>query len=339
MMLLTLLAAVAAAAQPSEVRTFQDWTVACDNGLTCEAVALLPENAEGDVQWEQWVTLTLRRGGRAGDPPSLIMQGYDGSPAALLADGQALPVRLSESVDGVTVTGDERLLVETLRSARVLDVRDAAGTSLGRISLAGASAAMLYMDEKQHRLDTVTAMVRRGSRPASAVPAPPALPQVRMAPPPTDEPLSIDTAIVAGFRRRFECHEYDVREDSDFETIQIATGTTLVLVPCGSGAYNFSSVPVIARRRGGRIVTELALFDRQWGLRSEGHPLLINADWDAEERRLREFSKARGLGDCGSRADYAWDGAGFRLVHQEEMEECRGSIYYVTTWRAEAVER
>lgn len=338
MMLIALLAA-ATLAQPSEVRTFQDWSVACDNGLACEAVALLPENAEGDVQWEEWVTLTLRRGGGASDPPVLILQGYDGSPAALLADGHPLPVRFSESVDGMTVIGDERLLVETLRTAHVLEVRNAAGASLGRISLAGASAAMLYMDDKQHRLDTVTALVRRGSRPASAVPAPPAVPQIRMAPPPADEALTIDTAVVAGFRRRFDCDEYDTREDSEFETMQIATGTTLVLVPCGSGAYNFSSVPVIARRRGGRIVTELAPFDRQWGLRSEGHPVLINADWDPDERRLREFSKARGLGDCGSRADYAWDGASFRLVHQEDMEECRGSIHYVTTWRAEAVGR
>ena len=46
---------------------------------------------------------------------------------------------------------------------------------------------------------------------------------------------------------------------------------------------------------------------------------------------LQEYSKGRGLGDCGTRADYGWDGARFRLVHQEEMGECRGSIHYIPT--------
>jgi hypothetical protein len=30
-----------------------------------------------------------------------------------------------------------------------------------------------------------------------------------------------------------------------------------------------------------------------------------------------------------------WDGARFRLVHLEEMPECRGAIDYLTTWRAQ----
>jgi len=60
--------------------------------------------------------------------------------------------------------------------------------------------------------------------------------------------------------------------------------------------------------------------------------MLINASWDPDRRLLQEYAKGRGLGDCGSRADYAWDGTSFRLVHQEEMGECRGSLYYIPTW-------
>jgi len=337
MSVLTLLLA-AAAPQLAEVRTFQDWTVACDNGLTCEAVALLPENREGDGDWEARVTLMLSRGGRAADAPVLVLQGFEGSPAVLLADGRALPVRFHEHVDGVTVIGDERMLIDTLRSAQALEVRDAAGASLGRISLAGASAAMLYMDEKQRRLDTVTAMVRRGTRPSSAVPAPPALPRVRMAPPATGEPLELTEAEIAQLRRETGCTLDEVGGPDDYESEAIETGRTLILLTCGTGAYNLSSVPILAQRRGGRLVTATAPFDRQWALESEGHAVLINGFWDPDTRRLQEFSKGRGLGDCGTRAEYVWDGASFRLVHQEDMPECRGSLYYVTTWRAEAVE-
>ena len=338
MMLLALLAA-AAVPQPSEVRTFQDWTVACDNGLRCEAVALMPSDSQGDPDWEAWITLMLRRGAHPTDRPVLILQGLERTPTTLLADGRSISARFTHVDDGFVVRADEATLIEAVRYARVLEVRGADNASLGRISLAGASAAMLYMDERQRRLDTVTAMVRRGARPASAVPAPPAVPQVRIAAPPTDRPLAVEAAALAAIRNRLECTEFDVRGDDAIETFQIATGRTLVLIPCGSGAYNFSSVPVIAQRQSGRVTTAIAPFDSQWGLQSEGHPLLTNADWDPQQRRLSEYSKGRGLGDCGTRADYAWDGTRFRLIHQEEMEECRGSLYYVTTYRAETVSR
>jgi hypothetical protein len=327
--------AVAAAPQPSELRTFQDWTVACDNGLGCEAVALLPDDAEGDSDWSAWTTLMLRRGAHPGDRPVLLLQNVDGEPAMLLADDRPLAVRFSGNVDGFTVLGDESVLVEVLRTASRLEVRDAAGSSLGRISLAGAAAAMLYMDEKQRRLGTVTALVRRGSRPASAVPGPPALEQVRRSPAATDQAPAIGESLVAQLRAQAECDPPDVLGDQPIETEQIATGTTLVLVPCMRGAYNFSSLPVIAERVGGRLAARIAPFDSQWAMPSNGHPILVNAMWDADERRLHEYSKGRGLGDCGTRADYVWDGSRFRLVHQEEMGECRGSLYYVTTWRAD----
>ena len=209
MMLAALLAAAAAATpQPAEVRTFQDWTVACDNGLACEAVALLPEAEEGNSDWAEWVTLLVRRGARPADRPQLVVLGLEEDPAALVADGRALPVRFVGTDDGHVVEAEESALIEALRTARMLELRDAGGGSLGRVSLAGASAAMLYMDEKQRRLDTVTALVRRGSRPASAVPAPPALPRVTLAPAPGDRPSAIDKATVERFRRQYRMRRF-----------------------------------------------------------------------------------------------------------------------------------
>jgi hypothetical protein len=84
---------------------------------------------------------------------------------------------------------------------------------------------------------------------------------------------------------------------------------------------------------------EVAAFDSQWGIAAEGRPILVNAAWDPESRRLHEYNKGRGLGDCGTRAEYAWDGERFRLVRQEEMDECRGSLSWLTTWRAETIGR
>ena len=334
-MLLALITAAAAAnPQPTQVMTFQDWTVACDNGLGCEAVALLPE-----ADWEGTTTLLLRRGAGANDAPILLLDNLEQQPTALLVDGRALPVRFASEEAGYRLQGDPAALIDALRQGSALEARGAAGASLGRVSLAGASAALLYMDEQQRRIGTVTALVRPGPRPASAVPPPPALPQVRLAPAPTDRALTIDAARVAQLRRRLNCDEYDVRENTEFEVEHIATGRTLVLIPCGSGAYNFSSVPVIAQRRGGRVDLAVALFDSQWGIATEGRPTLVNASWDPEARRLREYSKGRGLGDCGTSSEYVWDGERFRLVGQQDMAECRGALTWLTTWRAEAIGR
>ena len=151
-------------APASEVRTFQDWTVACDNGLGCEAIAPLPP----DVEWSEWLNLSFRRGAAAGDRPVVMLQGFEGTPAALLADGRPLAARFAGGDEGFIVQADPGELVGALRNARALEVRGADGARLGLVSLAGASAAMLYMDERQRRIGTVTALVRTGPQPASA---------------------------------------------------------------------------------------------------------------------------------------------------------------------------
>jgi len=110
-----------------------------------------------------------------------------------------------------------------------------------------------------------------------------------------------------------------------------------VLIACGTGAYNVTNVPFIATRQGREIRIEPAPFD----LALEEHELeggrrmLVNAFWDPATMTLSDFSKGRGLGDCGSRSSHGWDGRRFRLTAREEMPECRGSIVYVTTWRAD----
>jgi len=79
-----------------------------------------------------------------------------------------------------------------------------------------------------------------------------------------------------------------------------------------------------------------ATFDPPSGKTAEA-PTLINAQWDSSRRILSEFSRGRGMGDCGMRADYGWDGVRLRLVRREAMSECLGARSFVTTWRARVV--
>lgn len=333
MTLITLITAAAAAVpQPGTLKTFDDWTVGCDNGRACHATSLIPEDWPEDA-----MTMSVRRDadGEAAAIIEIDPRDKQGG-VAIAADGKRLPVRVTASEAALmTIDGRDRApVLEALRTGQRLQVLGPEGAPLGWISLKGASAALLYMDDQQKRVGTVTALVRPGGKPASTVPPAPPLPTVVQAEAPAVAPLKLSAREISALRKKLGCAIEDVGGPDYQEVFALGRGRNLVLLGCGSGAYNVSSVPVIAERTGRKLSTKPAPFDKPeawWS--EEGKPILVNADWDPKRRLLTSFSKARGLGDCGTGRDYAWDGERFRLVEQIDMEECRGSIDYITTWR------
>jgi hypothetical protein len=332
MMLFALLAATASP-QPAELELFDDWTVGCDNGRACHAVALVPET------WpDEALTMSVRRGAAAEAPPAIAFDlGEDAGAAALAADGKRLPVRLVVAEMMVAVhPADSPALLGALRSARQLEVLAADGRSLGSVSLKGATAALLFIDDQQKRVGTVTALVRTGTRPASSIPPAPPVPVVRAAPPPGPSGPALSEQRIRALRKQTGCEIDEVGGPDEHEIAPIDPRHSLLLLACGSGAYNVSYVAFVVAGRGASAEARVAPFDanEDWW-REEGKPILINAGWDKEQRRLVSYSKGRGLGDCGTSRQYAWDGRRFRLTEQSEMGECRGSVDYIRTWRAD----
>jgi len=327
MLIAALLAA--AAPQPGELRNFGDWAVGCDNVRACQAVALLPAGG-----WEDSLSVTLQRD--AGPGGELIAQiaGEDGRGGHLTADGRRLAVRLIAAGGGLIVhPGDMAALIDAFRNARSLQLIGETGLPVGTVSLDGVSAALLYMDERQGRLGTVTALVRRGEEPASAVPVTELLPEIRLTPEAEDAGQhSFDEDRIAALRRQAGCEIGEVGGPDEQEMIAIETGKTLILLACGTGAYNVSHIPFIAAAGSERIVP--APFDAGRDLDERGQAVLVNAQWDSNRRLLTQFSHGRGLGDCGTKSAWAWDGTRFRLVREERMEECRGARTFIPTWRA-----
>lgn len=330
-MLVLLSALLAAAPQPGELRTFRDWTVGCDNARSCHATSLMPENGD----WDRPVTLSVKRAGKAEAPPMLAI-GADGEPARMLVGGKALEVRLVPGEGELAIDPrDTAAALDALRAGDALMLEDRSGTAIGTVSLAGLSAALLYMDDRQKRVGTVTALQRPGTRPAEAVPPVPALPTVRSASRNVPLRFRLTEDQIDALRARHEC----VAGEPDWpgyasEQYPLDESHGLLLLGCGAGAYNYTYVPFVFSRDEVRP----ARFDLppRW-TEADDVASLVNADWDPESGTLTSFAKGRGLGDCGIGSDYAWDGERFRLVHQIEMNECRGSLDYVTTWRAEVV--
>jgi hypothetical protein len=124
-------------------------------------------------------------------------------------------------------------------------------------------------------------------------------------------------------------------KDHPTEARRFRDGATVILVPCSLGAYNGSSL-VLVSRKVDRSDLQPAAFDFKASAGGGTGRLTPpeGAYWDEETGRLASFFKGRGLGDCGTGQDWAWDGRIFRLIHAEAMGECRGSTDYITTWRA-----
>jgi hypothetical protein len=319
MLLALALAAAEAAPQPGALRLFQDWTVGCDNGRSCQAVALLPEG-----QWD-WSTMVVRRAANADAPPELFIVPADGGkPAAAEASGTRVPLTATD--EGFSPS-DPKALIALLRTAPELALVDAAGKTISRVSLKGASAALLYIDDQQKRVGTQTAMVRPGRAPARI--AVPPLPVIAQPPRSAAAPPRLDRAGLLRAHVDTGCDR--IAKPEDVTIARLDAASTLVLLPdwCGSGAYNFTSVALIADNRG-RV--RPARFETPPGFQDDN--LIVNGDWLPDERRLTSYAKGRGIGDCGSAQEFAWDGTRFRLTEMTLMGECRGSLDWITTWRA-----
>jgi hypothetical protein len=315
--LLLLAAAAASAPQPATLETFRDWIVGCDNGRACQAVALMPESAnlEGSI-------LVLTRAAAAGAVPAISITVPDRGIA--LAIGKR---RIPFSATGEIAAKDVPAVLEVLRRDPSLAVLDAAGGQVASISLSGASAAFLYMDDRQQRLGTTSALIRKGA--VSIVPPPPALPVILRPAAGDAPPRTITTAEAAKQFGDIGC-EID-RDALEPDAVRLDAGHSLALVmqPCGNGAYNYFGIALVVDEKG-RVTP--AEFDSSPGMGADTQSL-VNPGWNEKTRRLDTYAKGRGLGDCGVISSFAWDGRRFRLAEQSEMGECRGSVDYITTWR------
>ncbi len=350
---LFLLASLQSAAEPlpALIHNFGDWVVSCDNGLRCQALSLAPvtvptlagqEPAPNQAELNSWDVFGVMRMEREAGPDArlvITVSDFEGTPAKLIQYGSPREVRFEkgEGEEWRVIPADQNDFLGSFFDEPLV-IQDAAGKTLAWIAGAGARNALGYMDERQGRVRTTTALIHSGPRPASVVPAAPPLPVVDVAPPTRERPLNLTKAELSTARRQHGCATSDVGGLSETQELYaLGNGRTLIMMSCGAGAYNFNSKPLIAWREGGRLRVEEAKVDvALQGFDGEKPQFLVtNSDFDPATMRIAGFAKGRGLGDCGVSEHYAWDGERFRLVEQHEMSECRGTQDLLTTWRAE----
>lgn len=338
-------AATRSAARP-ERREFRDWRAVCDNGNRC--VAWTGSDQGG------WLRVGMEPGPDA--LPTVTagegFEGEDGPAAALRIDGRPVTLR-GGPADAANAEASEaraRNALAALAAARSVSLV-LADRSID-LSASGASAALLWIDERQGRLGTTTALLRRGDRPARAVPAAPALPVVRRARPvaqgvfagansPMNDESPASLRVPAAIEAleevkacRAENNEY---LDKAVLAARLDASTVLWGVPCGSGAYNATYVLFLAAPDGSRVrPADLPTWQPR-SRASEGDLWLVNPQYDPEAQTLTVFPRGRGLGDCGTIQTWTWTARGFALTEERSMGECWGMTpdHWPTTWRAD----
>ncbi|MBU2272512.1 MAG: DUF1176 domain-containing protein, partial [Alphaproteobacteria bacterium] len=319
----------AAANPPSEARVFRDWIAVCDNGNACFAYG----RGEDGIRW---IRVAMAAGAEprpevaAGRWPD---DGAENGPFILTIDETDYPMAFAEDAPDAA----------TLPPARALEVAralaDGATARIGPdqvISLAGAAAALLWIDERQGRVDTVTALRRPGRQPASAVPAAPALPVVTPAPAVAQTgfgdqkpalPAALD-AVPAVAACRAETGEHWAAHQ--IMSARLDASTELWAVPCFVGAYNIGHDWYVTGPDGRD--PRPARLSSSSGEVTAG---TINGGYSPESRTLSAFAKGRGIGDCGIASTWTWTGRAFVLTSESEMSECWGipADWWPTTWR------
>jgi hypothetical protein len=327
-------AAAAPAVAKSVHAVIKDWEVACDNTRACEAAGFQSDESESAP-----VSLWLGRpagphGARAAKLSASTLNESAVGPLTLQVGRLTLRGLTSETA---LTPAQIAQLLPALLDANAAAVSD--GKNKWQLSLAGMKAALLKMDDLQGRVDTVTALVKRGPKPASAVLAPVPAPTLQRLPLqrlPSPLPLKQDEALLPKIMKTLKNGGCDEAPDlmgpeSQSEINRLSASQVVLLIECGRGAYQSSFAVWIANDKPPYAAKRAPLVG------ADGKPEreLLNAGFDKGE--LGSFAKGRGLGDCNVQASWVWTAAGFKLASASSAQLCRGvpGGHMLSDWSAQ----
>lgn len=311
---------------------YHDWLVACDNGLRCEAKGIARQRPYPNLS-------ILRDAGPEGALRITIGASFRFASSELSLDGE--PLEFAEPAWTIERHGSQTLLTtQELEEALafIAHIRNGDRLSFGdrdaRIPLAGLTAALLRMDEIQQRLDTRTALIRRGGRSADTVPPPPALPRLEPAGSAAVLERGEEEALLSAVQ---EFHN-DPLDSYCYGSMHLMTPIAprawpiddehaLVAIPCDVTSFQqvLSFIYIVERRPGGSI----DLFQPTLRFTSQRHPAtfrsLSEPDFDPATGRLYAARKTLGDALCGHAGEWQWQEGEFVLAWFARQDTCGGS--------------
>jgi hypothetical protein len=346
----SVLAAAFTGASAVEFKDFRDWHVSCDNLRNCSAYGL-----PGDELSSAWIRIERSGAPAAVARITIAAEVAENTRVSLAFDDPALPGlsagevaldKTDSSFNRIVIADPAAVdtLIASLRKAKALVVRriDPPGGAksdpeTSNISLSGAVAALLWIDEQQQRLGTATAFIRRGDRPASSIASPPPAPAVHAAKPPAAgaAPAGLQPKEIKALtgKAKVLCGDDEHTEHEDAFRLSRDASLHSFSCPDMSGAYNHASVFLIVPDGRPQAATPVnfvypaaiaAKNDAKTSEKTAPEVLAINASFDQGTLTISTFNKGRGLGDCGQAEEWVFDGKTFQLVLLRSMPHCKG---------------
>lgn len=308
---------VGTAQAEAETRNFSDWQVSCDiyedctastsptvgsvRGLPADYVLQIARGAYG-TYWEISFIANLTQPMDSGEVAISVDQQTTilSAPDEFAAFGDLNSYYLYG--DNVQAIMDQLAPGETI-SVNFTDVLGSSDSAT--FSLAGLTAALLWIDERQQRLGS--------ERVAKAPPG--YKTQVT-----NRDPDPLPPALLTRHAANTECGPFDqLANGADIWSFRLNATYTLHMLPCWSAAYNFGWLAYV---QDGEEVRQqyFAYPPEEGGWAAEAS--LANVSYDEQTQTLSSFHKGRGLGDCGTQGLWKWNRYSFSLIEFNAKYQC-----------------
>jgi hypothetical protein len=141
--------------------------------------------------------------------------------------------------------------------------------------------------------------------------------------------VQLPKPVVAAAFVKAECDNEIDEVNKELEFAGALSGRLKLLeVSCWRAAYNFGSIFFAVdpeNLAGARLL--------QFQTLGEGNRLvpthqLSNPAYDEKKKVLESFHKGRGIGDCGTAANWRWNGKDFALVRYWSKDDCDGEPFF-----------
>lgn len=297
----------------------KDWEIACDNTGTCRvagyqaegnqpAISVLLQRAAGaQAQVSARVKLDPETFNAANKPLQLYILGKNQGTVQLDA----------KTAEGQLSAAQTQKLIQALQANQPIVWKGNNKTWL--LSVQGASAVLLRMDDFQKRIGTNSALLRKANSSSVNVLKPKSIPKVNIQN--YNKGLQTRYAVNAPTAKQLfglikkkttveDCPQlFDANflEDDRVVVFPINGKNALVEVPCWRGAYNSGNGYWLMDRNLKQIKQSVTFSGSGF---SEG--------------QIFSNQRGRGIGDCHSTGEWSWNGQRFIQTYMAKTTQCKG---------------
>lgn len=335
-----------------QVKYFNDWAVACNNQRECFVNSLPPQSAQvskADANVEDDSSLVYLNASRKATADSALVLNITDwdEEGGSLEEGQSIRLKVDQqnfdlgkvSAEAANNTSFQVPRQQTAEILAALQKGTQAELNLDdeklQFNLQGFNEALQYFDEQQQRVDTPTALVKKGEKPFTATP-----PQLASITPvvSNDEELISDEERI---KLQKQVHALAVvkdclatvnKEEPYEDVIELLDKDHYLFgITCAADELNRQTLVLVAPKDKPEQA-ELAKFDQ--GVENAK----VNGEFNgysASEGILLNYYRKSEMGDCGGTAEWVWNGQSFVLSSYFSMPECRGSLNSLNVWKLE----